>query len=114
MAGPIGQDYPAHAQAPYSHQPLGYRQLSVTGGAQTLVALLAAATPAYTLSGQERAMAVEVEGNSIRWIDDKQAPTTSYGRPIAPGLAAWLMTDFSQVQVIATTGTATVNVSFYK
>jgi hypothetical protein len=114
MAGPIGQNHPAHAQAPYTHQALGYRQLSVTSGAQTLAALLAAATPPYVLSGQERAAAVTIEGSAIRWIADKQVPTASYGNPIAAGSAAWLLTDFSQVQVIAQAGTATVNVDFYK
>jgi hypothetical protein len=110
MAGPIGQDHPAHAQAPYTHQALGYRQLSVTGGAQTL----AAATPPYVLSGQERAASVTIEGSAVRWIADKQVPTASYGNPIAAGSAAWLLTDFSQVQVIAQAGTATLNIDFYK
>jgi hypothetical protein len=113
MTVPFAQDHATVAAATYQNTPLAYRQLSVTGAA-TLPALLAAASPAYTLTGFERWALVSVEGNAIRWTDDGQAPTASYGQPIAAGTAADLATLFASVQMVSQTGTATVDISFYK
>ena len=99
--------------APYVSKPVKYAQLSVTT-VQTLDTLLAAASVPYIRSGLERLALVSVEGNGIRWTDDGQNPTTSYGQPVAVGAALDLTTDFSAVKIVSQTGTATVNVSFYQ
>ena len=113
-AAPYGQDAPVFAPGPYQNTPLGYAQFTVGTTAQTLVALLAAAVKPYVLTGLERTALVSVESQSIRWIDDGQTPTTSYGQPIASGQAEQISTDFAQLQMVAQSGTATVDVSFYK
>jgi len=113
MAPPFAQDFPALAAAPYQMTPLGYRQLSISAST-TLVAALAAATPPYVLSGIERFAVISVEVNAIRWIDDGQTATASYGNPVGAGSALDFTGNFGNMTIAAQNGTATVNVSFGK
>jgi len=107
------QSHPVVCSSVYKASPRGYAQLSVTT-VQTLDALLAAASVPYTRDGTERWALVSVETNGIRWLDDGQTPTTSYGQPVAAASAEILATDFSKVKLVSQSGTAVVNVSFYR
>jgi hypothetical protein len=111
MAPPFAQDFPAVAVAPYQTTPLGYRQLSISS-LTTLTAALAAATPTYVLTGVERYMLMSIEGNGIRWLDDGQTPTATYGQPLNAGQAFDFTGNFSAMELVSQNGTATVNVSF--
>lgn len=113
MPPPLPQDYEPTCAAPYQTTSLGYRQLSIST-VTTLVAALASATPPYVLTGEERYALVSVEDAAIRWIDDGQAPTTTYGQPINVGAAFAFTGNFPQLQLVAQSGTAVVNVSFGK
>lgn len=112
-APPFGQDHATVAAAPYQNTPLAYRQLTVTTEA-SLVALLAAATPPYVLTQAERTALFSVEGNAIRWTDDGQVPTTTYGQPLAAAQAEQISSIFSAMLLVSQSGTATVNVTFYR
>ena len=109
--GIFAQDNAAVAAGPYQRTGLGYVQFSLTT-VQTLAAAFLGAGVPYTLSGQEREALISVEGNGVRWTDDGQTPTTSYGNPIGAGQDAILARDFSKIQLVAQNATATVNVTF--
>lgn len=108
------QDHTTVCATTYQSTPLGYAQLTVTGTAATLDALLAAASVPLARPPQARMMLVSVETNAIRWLDDGQVPTATYGQPIAAAADVALTTNFAQLQLIAQSGSATVNVSFYR
>lgn len=105
------QDFSVFSSGPYQTTSLGYRQLSIST-VTTLVAALAAATPPYVLTGTERFALISVETNGIRWIDDGQVPTATYGQPVAAGQAFEFTGNFGALQLVAQSGTATVDISF--
>jgi hypothetical protein len=86
---------------------LGYCQLSVTTA--VLVSTCSGGIPA----GATRALMV-TETAAIRWRDDGTAPTTSVGYPLAVAAHQTIMGNLPTLQVIAQTGTATVNFVFYR
>jgi hypothetical protein len=59
------------------------------------------------------------EGTAARWRDDGAAPTTSVGQILGTGTAtapicAGFSTTFSTLQWIAESGSATLDISFYR
>ncbi len=92
---------------PANSVPLGYCQLSVT--AAVLVSTCSGGIPAGSTFAS-----IVTETAAIRWRDDGTAPTTSVGNPLA--VATRLTYDglLASLQVIAQTGTAVVNIEFYR
>jgi hypothetical protein len=87
--------------------PLGYQQLSV--GSTTASNL--------TVPGGAIAGSISVESQAVRFRDDGTAPTSSVGFPIAVtsnGPPFDYAGNLGAVQMIAETGTATVNILYYK
>ena len=86
-----------------SSAPVGaYQQQSVTTAAN-LASIPSGATYAV----------LSVEGNAIRWRDDGTDPTATVGMPVAVGQTVNYDGSLSKLRMIAQTGTATVNVSYY-
>lgn len=96
--------------APYLNTPLGYCQFTVSN---TAVALSANCT----VPAAARQFYAVAETAAVRWRDDGSAPTSTVGMPLPTGtqltytgltsaIAAW--------EVIAQSGTATIDVSFYQ
>lgn len=93
--------------APTSLVQLGYCQLSVTTA--VLISTCSGGIPL----GAEYAY-VTSEGAAIRWRDDGTAPTTTVGYPLSVGTQLAYGALLPLLQVIAQTGTATVNIAFYR
>ena len=109
----FAQDHTTVVAGPYQNTPLGYAQFNVSS-VTTLAAGLAVATKPYTLTGIERSALFSVEIAAVRWTDDNQTPSATYGQPLGSGQAEQISTNFGQMQIVSQGGTATVNVSFYK
>lgn len=101
--------FPTFKEPEYS--PLGYIQASVTSSALTLQAM---GVPANILS-QSKVCVIVVEDQAVRWRDDSTAPTAAIGMQIAAGgtLTFTGQAILQNLQLIAQTGTAEVNMSFY-
>lgn len=97
------------AAAPYIYTPLGCGQLA-TFSTATFLSAVSGGIPA----GATMAL-LSVETNNVRYRDDGIAPTSSVGTPLAAGLSAWPYSgSLSAIKFIPTTGSATVDVCFYK
>lgn len=115
------QDATTVSPAPYRRQPLGYFQASATNAAQGLTALSASASvPLAGIAnmigpfGPARLAVIYVETAGIRWLDDGQAPTASYGFPIAAGLSFEFSGDLNALAIIQQAAGAVVNVALYR
>lgn len=106
------QDASVVSPGPFSSQCLGYFQNTSLGTAAKLPALAAAASVPLTIPDAARVATIYVEGASIRWIDDGQKPTLTYGNPVAAGSAFEYSGDLAALQIIG--AGATINVSLYK
>jgi hypothetical protein len=87
--------------------PLGYCQLSVT--AAVLVSTCSGGIPAGATFAK-----LTTETAAIRWRDDTTAPTAAVGYPVAIGAQSDYSGSLTTLQVIAQSGTATVNIVFYR
>lgn len=95
--------------APYAATPLGFGQLSAISTATALPTIPAGAVCAV----------VAVETNSIRFRDDGTAPTATVGQLVAVGQPLSICEinanpGLTAVQFIPTTGSATIDVSYYR
>lgn len=86
---------------------LGYCRLSVTTA--VLISTCSGGIPAEATFAY-----ISTETAAIRWRDDGTAPTTAIGNPLATGTVLTFMSNLATLQIIAQTGTATVNVAFYR
>ena len=94
----------AYADPPNRQTPLGYQQISAFSTAQALTAP----------SGATFAV-ISVETQAVRYRDDGTAPTASAGMPIAVGAAPFVYTgSLSAIQFIPQTGSATLDIAYYK
>lgn len=92
------------ATAPYQATPLGYVQFAAVSTLQTL-----------TPPAGARCAVFGIETNAIRWRDDGTAPTATVGQPTAVGQPLTICdVSLAAVQFIPQTGSATVDVSYYK
>lgn len=86
---------------------LGYCQLSVT--AAVLISTCSGGIP-----GGATMAYITPETAAIRWRDDGTAPTTTVGYPVSAGNQLAYMGNLATLQVIAQSGTSTVNIAFYR
>lgn len=121
MAIPTAQDHVTVSPGPYTNTVLGYAQLAITGTAQTLNQLLAAAFAANPQTAKisvippfARFAFITIETAGVRWIDDGQAPTPSFGQLVGATQSFDYSGDLTALQLIAVSGAPLANVSFYK
>lgn len=84
-------------------RPLGYVQDGTISTASALP----------TIPVGARLALIVVTGQPCRWRDDGVAPTASAGIPIAVDTPFWYNGDLAAFQIIETTATAVLNVSYY-
>jgi hypothetical protein len=95
--------------APYPYTALGCGQLAAFSTA-TLLSAVSGGIP----SGATQAT-LSVETNIVRYRDDGTAPTASVGTPLPTGGVPWPYSGpLSAIEFIPETGSATVDVCFYK
>jgi hypothetical protein len=94
--------------------PLGYMQFTVAGTAKFLSGQTMTSPSGGTgpPTGAEFAL-IGVETNAVRFMDHGGTPSSSSGQPIPSSNAVEYDGNASNFAVIAQSGTATVNVSFY-
>ena len=89
--------------------PLGYVQYSLTTAA-TLGTIAGGSIPTGAVYAY-----VTTEVNAFRYRDDGVAPTASVGFPVVIGSVLVLQeTNLASVQLVSQSGTATLDVGFYK
>jgi hypothetical protein len=86
---------------------LGYCQLSVTTA--VLVSTCSGGIPAGATFAW-----ITPETAAIRWRDDGTAPSATVGNPVSAGQQLVYGGLLASLQVVAQSGTATVNVAFYR
>ena len=89
---------------------LGYQQITDLSSAVNLT------VPTLTPDGskQQPTFALIVcEGAPVRWRDDKTAPTTSVGMPLAIGVPLQYDGDLVNIKFIQQSATAKLNISYY-
>lgn len=89
---------------------MGYQQISSLSSAASLT--VPAMTPAG-LKAQPVFALIIAEGQSVRWRDDKTAPTASVGMPLAVGVPLQYDGDLTNIQFIEQVAGAKLNVSYY-
>jgi hypothetical protein len=83
--------------------PLGFVSIPVSGSAVDL----------EPPTGATFAL-ISASGANVNWRDDGTAPTASVGMPIIAGQAPIALANLPALKFIAQSGTAALNVSFYK
>lgn len=109
MGFPNNQNSPAGALPSWTidgypiNTPLGYQQLSVGASAVGLT-VPTGATVAF----------IAVSGNAVRYRDDGTPPTAALGYPLPVGQNYNYHVALSAIEFIAQTGTATLDILYYK
>lgn len=111
LANPGGAADPLHVR-PGHVIPIGYCQLSVTA------AVKASTCTGGIPLGSHYALICN-EGTAARWRDDTPAPTTTVGQILGTGTATapvcmGFSGEFKNLQFIAESGTALLDISFYQ
>lgn len=94
---------PVTSGAPYKGTPLGYQQLSVSSSASGL-----------TVPTGATFCVISVEGEPVRWRDDGTTPTSTVGMPLQVGQQLSYSASLSAIEFIAQTGSATLDIAYYK
>lgn len=88
-------------------------QLSSAGAGQYNLSVAGVAV-ALTVPVGAKAAQINVSGADVRYTDDGTTPTAAVGMPASQG-ASWLYTGpLAALKFIAQSGTATLDVSYYK
>jgi len=98
---------PARADIPYALVPTGYQQIASFSTVQSLTVPAAGARAAY----------ITVSGNAVRFRDDGVAPSATVGvtLPVTTnGLPFVYYGTISALQFIPVTGSATLDVLYYR
>jgi hypothetical protein len=116
---PVGQDHVTVAPGPYSYQPLGDAQVTVTSTASTIAALLAAAAGSNgqptAIHAGARLLTITVEASNVRYTGTTgQSPTTTFGTLLDSGQSQVYQGDLTAVQFIAVSGSPVLDLIFFK
>lgn len=115
MTTPPAQNWPAMVPAPYRYQPLGIAKVTVTASAQTLTQLMVtAAGQIIAIPNGVTMVLILAETANVRWCDDGQAPTTTFGLLLTAGQEFQYSGDLAAMQMIAVSGSPVVTLAFYR
>lgn len=93
----------------YQYTPLGYCQLTVTSAAAVQTSSCSGGIPVGT-----KYAIISVVTGAVNILDTGSSPTTSVGFPLTSGAYWSYQADFTALQWIAQSTTATVNFLFYR
>jgi len=98
---------PSGAQG-YVYTPVGFQQLVCSGGTAAAVGL--------TVPNAARVADISVEGGggNVRYRDDGTDPTSSVGMVVSGGTVVAYSSQLTAVKLISTSGSVTVDVSYYR
>ncbi len=116
---PVGQDHVTVAPGPYSYQPLGDAQVTVTSTASTLAQLLATANGSngqpLAIPAGARVVTITVETANVRYTTfSGQSPTTAFGTLLTSGQTIAFQADLSAALFIAVSGSPVLDLVFLK
>lgn len=89
---------------------MGYQQISDLSSAVGLI--VPVRTPDGMTAKANFALIV-AETQNVRWCDDGQTPTASFGMLLVAGTPLQYDGDLSKIKFIETTGSAKLNISYY-
>jgi hypothetical protein len=99
---------PAHADSGIRVAPCGHQQISTALSAATKLTIPATCN-------NPTAILVRTETQAVRFLDDGTAPTTTLGMPLlATDAPFWYEGNIGQIQFIAETDGAVLDVNFYQ
>lgn len=90
---------------------LGYQQITSLGSASALT--VPTKDPTTGLTVKANFALITPEAQAVRWCDDGQTPTASYGMPLAAGVTLQYDGDLSKIRFIEQNGGAKLNISYY-
>lgn len=92
-------------------RPLGYQQIS-NAALASAVGLTLPTLPAGSLGVGY--VVIQCQGGTVRWRDDGTAPSASVGMTIPQGAELDYVGEPSAIKFIVSTGSPTLDVSFYE
>jgi hypothetical protein len=109
----LAQEHATVSAGPYQHTPLGNAQITVSGvvGLGNGVNALGAAA---AIPFNSRVALITVETANVRWCDDGQTPTTTFGTLLSAGQSWEYMGDPAAIKFAAVSGTPVLDVAFYR
>ena len=90
---------------------LGYQQITPLSSATGLN--VPTKDPVSGLNVKANFALITPEAQAVRWIDDGQTPTSSYGMPLAVGVTLQYDGDLSKIKFIEQVSGAKLNISYY-
>jgi hypothetical protein len=106
-------NWPPRSVAAYSFRPLGHAQLTVVG-VVGLAAALNSASGAVSVPPDAVMVLIACEVQGVRWTDDGQTPTASFGIPMAVGQEFAYSGNLNGILFAAMTGTPVLDIAYYK
>jgi hypothetical protein len=106
MTASSGNGVAGTGSQPYIYTPLGYQQIAAFSGAVSL-----------TVPSGATFAVIAAETETVRYRDDGVAPTANVGQPLAVfGTAPPFLYsgNLAAIQFIPASGTATLDISYYK
>lgn len=107
------QNWPAQVVAPYQYVALGCSQITVSA-AKGLGDGVDANSNAIAIPASAIMAAIVCETASVRWCDDGQTPTATFGNLLSSGTAMDYSGPLSAVKFFAVSGTPVLDVAFYR
>ena len=83
--------------------PLGYQQITDLSGVTAL-----------SVPNGARFALISVDGKTVRWIDDGQNPTPTFGMPQGTGTTLIYEGDLTTIRFIETAPSAILDISYYE
>lgn len=94
--------------------PCGYAQFTSLAAAVDLSTPASGTTLAVAIAAGARLILVIAETQAVRWRDDGSNPTAGVGMPLAVGTLLEYSGTLSAIKFIEQTGSAKINVAYFK
>lgn len=105
--------WPLICPAPYQYNALGCSQITVTA-AVGLGGGVNAAAQAVAIPASATTAMIVCETANVRWCDDGQVPTATFGNLLAAGQALEYSGPLAAMQFFPVSGTPILDVAFYR
>lgn len=110
----VSQSSTITCPAPYQFDPQGVVMITVSG-VVTLASGVNAAGKSVPIPLSATMALVGCETNDVRWTDDGQKPSATFGKLLPAGTDFWYSgSPLSNMQFCAVTGSPVLAVAFYK
>lgn len=113
MSATLPQNYDPVSAGPFQYQALGCSQITVSAACGLGSGVNASGVP-VPIPVNALMAAIICEGSSVRWCDDGQVPTATFGNLLTAGAGLQYSGPLSAIQFFAVSGTPVLGVAFYR